>query len=674
MCASESEGLPRFPVAVSRTYVQYHEFHAATSSADRPRSAPIKEAVGQRRDPEELRAMARNLGGAISRHEPRRSSPQKKTREVLHSLSLEELCGIAHDYGLEKLCCQEDREAALRILPVSCPFTASSASSATEGDASSSSSGRRGLRSIRGFLEHLSWEQLITLLRQQARRRMGNPPNDAGAEYFEWVCNILLASQLRDAALCEPALGDTESVMAWRMSHICEAHGLASWWMRVAQRLCCGELVFLTSRAVPLLDDEVRAITRLVARSHVISISAEPAAVDRFLRSCDVIYIGGAHDRELSRLRLDDLHATLAILNVCSSEKLAKSMLLQGVRHAVYWPTFVHDSEAVAFGIALVRHLFKHRIVEAFAKAKHVVHASERAPRLISGRQEVPEIFQVSEVILQHRIPSGAQRFRESGKPGYAGKRARILPHTVMNGWVKVRVGDDILSWRVGHWQEVVASPERPKPACQREMRQLALMAPTRAKAFLIEDSVEDDDRAVAPATPAAPAASVANVFCQQAAASPDSEDTQYFLNFMLNKAVCDEVDKDVQYFSRCPAANRHEPALEKAHAEGAEAGAREWQSAQVEVASAPSPLNRLDRVDGISRRGVEEPAPAEDSQSTLIDSSSPDKEKRAQAAADEDCAWQATQLDTCEATQLDNDDDESQGESCRGTKRKWVS
>merc|ERR1712113_666309 len=46
---------------------------------------------------------------------------------------------------------------------------------------------------------------------------------------------------------------------------------------------------------------------------------------------------------------------------------------------------------------------------------------------------------------------------RNSGQASFAGKQARVLHHTVINGWVNVMVESDIVKWRVGHWTKEAA-------------------------------------------------------------------------------------------------------------------------------------------------------------------------------------------------------------------------
>lgn len=444
-------------------------------------------------------------------------NPQKPTRALLQTLSIEELASIARLYGLDKLYCREDRQAAARMLPL--------AQSIKPPDK---------LKRIEKFLADLSWEQLVTILISLARRRMGNPPRDAGAEYFAWICEILKKSQLRHDAVCGLALCDADSVASWRMRQICSENGLAPWWDAVQARLGCGELVFLTGRPVPLLCDELTEVSQLVATCHVASASAPKSELDQLLQNCDVLYIGGKHDKSLERLKqVDCLGVTLIVLNVCSSEKLARQLITKGVRQVSYWPTVVHDPEAVKFGVSFVRNLFDHRIEEAFHKAKQAVCMSERAPRLLSSGQKVREELQVIDVILgrQRSLLTSAR----GGKTGHVGKRARVLPHTVMNGWVKVQIGETVVPWRVGHWCEAPPLVGQAKSLRKPSTRQICqfdsdLFADTQPDT---EDENCTEHSENKGSTANASAAPLKRNALNVSKDAEDVEDTQYFLQCM---------------------------------------------------------------------------------------------------------------------------------------------
>jgi len=424
-------GLPKVPVPVSQTHVHYHIRAPASGSRTRSRSAPTEAALAP------CWPLRDNSGPRVR--------PTKATRKVLQSLSVEELSGIAREYGLKKLCCPEDQRVATRLLPESHvrPLAQLQPSTCR-------------------LLESLSWDQLIGLLRELAHRRMGtnvgaaghhrSPCSSAGAEYLAWVFDVLLGSQLRDDAPCQLAAAD-ESLMAWRSSRICADYDLTHLWEEVARRLggSCGSLLYLFSRPVPRLDEELRCIRRLVSSCHAVSIghAMDWGELECLIRSCDVLYVGGMHDRALNRLKQigGGLRLSMAILNVCCSGKLAKHLVSRGVRHATYWPAFVSDSEAASFGVGLVNSLFEDCIADAFERAKFGVSCLERAPKLISRAQLHPNtnVVDADDVVLEQR--------GISGKPGYAEKPAKVLPHTAVNGWVRVCVGEDIVSWRAGHWR-----------------------------------------------------------------------------------------------------------------------------------------------------------------------------------------------------------------------------
>jgi len=350
----------------------------------------------------------------------------------MERFTAEELNRIARVHGLNKLCCREDRQMAERLLPMTRP----------------------GRQRFDNFFEALSWDQLIGHLHEYAKKLSNSDPNDLEAAYFERVCNILSTSQLRDSGLCEPSLGDGDSVMAWRMGWICAKHGLAAWWNKVELRLGCGTLVFLVGRAAPYLHDELSKVTQQVPYFEVGSTESSSAELQGLLGHCDVLYIAGKHDKSLARLQqLDVSHVTLVVLNVCTSGKLAKEFVARGVRQVVYWPTFVHDVEAVNFGVAFVGYLFEDCIEDAFSRAKQIIGVAERGPCLLSLNTSVNVKLQPIDVILEHR--KAPQKAKMRSKFQHVGKQARVLPHTVLNGWVQVSIDELVIPWRVGHWREL---------------------------------------------------------------------------------------------------------------------------------------------------------------------------------------------------------------------------
>jgi len=306
---------------------------------------------------------------------------------------------------------------------------------------------------------------------------------------------------------------------------------------------------------VPLLCDELKKVGQLVSRCHFASANARKSELNRLLQNCDVLYVGGKHDQSLTRLKqLDVLDVTLAILNVCCSEKLARHLISKGVRAVTYWPTFVHDAEAVNFGIAFVRHLFGNRIEEAFHKAKQSVAVSERAPRLLSSRQQVPEQLRAVDVILElhhpAQVPLKSDSKQRRCKLAHVGKRARILPHTVMNGWVKVQMGDEVTSWRVGHWHlapTAVRTKQHSMEAALLVPHTIVAMTPTlqtlEVDATAFDDTqpdTEEEDEVAGRACNVeddrhAGKASVASRQNCQAVEGEQVEDTQYFLRCMTS-------------------------------------------------------------------------------------------------------------------------------------------
>jgi hypothetical protein len=210
---------------------------------------------------------------------------------------------------------------------------------------------------------------------------------------------------------------------------------------------------------------------------------------------------------------LDVAGVWLVVLNICVGEALAKKLLARGAGAVICWSSKVPDAVAVDFGAALVTRLHVQSIQEAFDFAKvTTVPACERAPKLLfraqnadnpvahcddmvtlafrnnSGKSEYAGLsakvlpnteikgwvtVQVgSETIRWRRghwivserchSPSEGTKLnselvmlqfrRNSGQSSFAGKQARVLHRTAINGWVNVMVESDIVKWRVGHW------------------------------------------------------------------------------------------------------------------------------------------------------------------------------------------------------------------------------
>jgi len=372
--------------------------------------------------------------------------PQRNSREALDRLGLPELSLIAREYGLRRLRCQEDLQAADGALPlVGRP--------AAPGWASR----------VHGFLDRLTWTELINTLQETARRRLHRlrdlrDHSPAGLreltswEYFECVCGVLFESRLRGRGPPGSCDAEGNSVMAWRMRRLCTEQGLLSCWEEVLRRLGCGWLLFCTALPMPHLSDELRRVTQMVPHYRVLpGTRADKAVLERSLYGCDVLYVAGGHGREPRGLRLCNVRGLpLAILNMCRTELLARHLLHRGVRYVAYWPAEVHDREAVEFGVEFVRSLFRHSIQEAFSRATACVCRAERPPKLLAWQLQVPRPLIPADaglVVLERR------GHYASGAADFAGKIAQVLSHTALNGWVRVCVGAEVISWRVGHWR-----------------------------------------------------------------------------------------------------------------------------------------------------------------------------------------------------------------------------
>jgi len=210
-------------------------------------------------------------------------------------------------------------------------------------------------------------------------------------------------------------------------------------------------LLLVRVKATPCLADEVRQVTSLVPGSAVCSLTSVGSRLEDLASSAEVLYVAGRHARELGAAleRCCLVGIGLAVLNICRSEVVGRRLLTKGVQHVVCWPSEVHDSEAAAFGTRLVSLLLDKTISEAFDNAVADVGHSERAPKLLIQSLPLQEIRRSTSlwVVLEHR---GKARNR-SNKPILG--RAKVLPHTAVNGWVRVEVGGRAMAWRVGHWR-----------------------------------------------------------------------------------------------------------------------------------------------------------------------------------------------------------------------------
>jgi len=388
--------------------------------------------------------------GAWAERLPRDRRPEKRTRKLMEKLSISEVTAIAYAYGPELLCGREDRAVAERLLPIPSPSAGSQRS-------------RRQKRVIHSFLSGLSWNELIDALRHIASKRLTDLETSRAAaderdkakldskvaswRYFEDVCVTLLRSHLRDMASGSPVGAfDGSCSVTWRMGNLCKQLGVYSLWQDVTRRSGHGRTIVLLSRQVPRLEEELRRLQDCVPQCWVIRSRAISAAkLTQVLSDCEVLYIAGKHDHTLAKVVEQSCvtqSVSLAILNTCRSERLARRLLVKGVQHVICWPADVHDEDAARFGATLVSCLLESSIDDSFARASLGVRSSERQPLLLKQSATT----QTTRVILERRGHSGSQ--------SHHGMPATVLLHTASNGWVHVRVGSDRISWRLGHWRE----------------------------------------------------------------------------------------------------------------------------------------------------------------------------------------------------------------------------
>jgi len=134
-------------------------------------------------------------------------------------------------------------------------------------------------------------------------------------------------------------------------------------------------------------------------------------------------------------------------------------LLSKGVRHVVCWPSEVHDFEAASFGIRLTTLLLERNIAEAFGRAAEGVGHSERAPKLLVQSVAPQAVRRLASlwVVLERRGKTETKtetKIRQHRScTSILGKEAKVLPHTAVNGWVRVEVGGRAVAWRVGHWR-----------------------------------------------------------------------------------------------------------------------------------------------------------------------------------------------------------------------------
>jgi len=330
---------------------------------------------------------------------------------------------------------------------------------------------RRPLSIAHGYLLSLSWAELLHRLQVTAQRHfddMSPTDNPFGREawaYFLQVCSALSVAHLRGdtGRPCSNGLVLGGRLASLHLGHLCRRGTAAACWAEVMRRLGRHSLLLVRVKATPCLADEVRQVTSLVPGSAVCSLTSVGSRLEDLASSAEVLYVAGRHARELGAAleRCCLVGIGLAVLNICRSEVVGRRLLTKGVQHVVCWPSEVHDSEAAAFGTRLVSLLLDKTISEAFDNAVADVGHSERAPKLLIQSLPLQEIRRSTSlwVVLEHR---GKARNR-SNKPILG--RAKVLPHTAVNGWVRVEVGGRAMAWRVGHWRLIGQAEADPGPA-----------------------------------------------------------------------------------------------------------------------------------------------------------------------------------------------------------------
>jgi len=408
---------PQTVVPTQGSHGVFVHFRNSHSSHSRCRSAPSRLARGQ---------VTGSDGSAYRR-------PQKATRERLEQLSVAELAGLLHEYGLPKLCCEEDYRLAESSLPCLGPSLAE----------------KRQI--FADYLERLSWRQLLLLVREcldRGPRRHGNVSEVLMADYLSQVCANLEQGHLRDVPQSKQ-----DSVLSWRMRNSCVNLGLSCLWDEMSFRLNRNELIVATCGCeTTLLQQEEIAKLRICVEDCRVqpldNLLKDPLSLNR----AAVLYVTGHYGGEALEFdRLNFTNVWLVVLNMCKTETLAKRVLQQGAAHVICWPAQVPDSIALDFGVALISETFQSSIIESFSQALEVLPSSSRQPKLLlrSSDRPVPPLEEKPEHVVLHLRDVGSSA---NSKTVYKGKKAQVLWHTSVNGWVLVAVDSEVIKWRVGQW------------------------------------------------------------------------------------------------------------------------------------------------------------------------------------------------------------------------------
>mmetsp|Transcript_70779 Transcript_70779/g.133713 ORF Transcript_70779/g.133713 Transcript_70779/m.133713 type:complete len:498 (+) Transcript_70779:62-1555(+) len=290
----------------------------------------------------------------------RRRSPQSPTRNRLSRYSMQDFCGVLRNYGMPKLCCDEDRRLVDALIPL--PATQS-------------------LRPHRSFnyFARLSWQELVGLVRRFAARHTEGDDGEAAA-YLVWVCETFQKAHLRNQAEKDAHC----SVLPWRMLHCCSQLGILDECCEIERRLDRNELVIATRDKSMLVKDEMQRLFQLVPTCRVVPFDKFLDGTQSLERSA-LLYVTGHHTGEgMSLNQLDVTGIWLIFLNMCLTEALARQLVSRGALNVVYWPSVVPEAVAVDFGVSMVARLFTCSIKEAVSHATSQLSKCEHPPVLIS--------------------------------------------------------------------------------------------------------------------------------------------------------------------------------------------------------------------------------------------------------------------------------------------------
>jgi len=219
------------------------------------------------------------------------------------------------------------------------------------------------------------------------------------------------------------------------------------WWQEASHRLHRKMLLVATCSPTPLLINEIHQMCEIVPDSMVLPLE-ELVRRPEELEKAAVLCISGHYNGERLPFSLPPVSGiSLVILNMCRTKTLAKHIIGCCTPHVIYWPSDIPDGIAVDFCVELMKQLRIMSVSDALETAAAIVPHSERAPKLLSNTMKHLDVSNndLDFVVLEQRGKSGQRDF--------AGRIARVIHHTAVKGWVKVEVGTQCISWRVGHWR-----------------------------------------------------------------------------------------------------------------------------------------------------------------------------------------------------------------------------